>query len=60
MVIKTVYHFVDSNLEVEISSKKRVNRKRRGSFGSSSTWEGENLGRKDWSGGPGVRENYTD
>ena len=30
MVNKTVYHFVDSNLGVEISSKRRVNRKREG------------------------------
>ena len=30
MVIKTVYHFVDSNLRVEISSKREVSRKNGG------------------------------
>ena len=63
MVIKTVYHFVDSNLGVEISSKKRVNRKRGGSFGSSSAWEGANdlpSRRRDLPGGPEVGGNYTD
>ena len=40
MVIKTIYHFLDSNLIVEVSSKRGVNRKRGGSFGSCSAWEG--------------------
>ena len=30
MVIKTVYHFVDSDLRVEISSKREVSRKNGG------------------------------
>ena len=30
MVIKTVYHFVDSNLELRYPQKRGVNRKRRG------------------------------
>ena len=32
MVIKTVYHFVDSNLGVEISSKKEGLTEKRGEF----------------------------
>ena len=60
MVIKTVYHFVDSNQEVEISSKERGYQKirgREGGFGSRSAWEGTSdlpWGRKDFPGGPGV------
>ena len=62
MVSNTVYHFVDSNLGVVISSKKGVNRKiwrvlkvvfpRRG---------GNNLplGRKGLPRGPGVEGSYT-
>ena len=60
VVIKTAYHFVDSNLGVEISSKKRgINRKRGYSFGSCSGWEGGNdlpWGRKGMPGGSGVVE----
>ena len=62
-VIKTVYHSVDSNLEVEIFSKKeRLTEKEEGSFGSCSTWEGENdlsWERKGLRRGPGVVGNYT-
>ena len=61
MVIKTIYHFVDSNLGVEITSKKRVNRKRGVSFRSCSPWEGANglpWVMKGLPGGPGVGENY--
>ena len=44
MVIKTLYHFVDSNLGAEISSKKRSKQKRWGrggeaSFERWSAWE---------------------
>ena len=62
-MIKTVYHFVDSNLGVEISSKKEVNRRRGESFGSCFAWEGANdlpWGSKGLPGGPGVRGSYTD
>ena len=62
MVIKFVYHFVDSNLGVEISLKRGVNRKRGGSFGNCSAREGKNglpWGKKGLPGGPGVGGNYT-
>ena len=36
MVIKTVYHFVDSNLRVEISQKRGVKSKRGANFGNCS------------------------
>ena len=64
MVIKTVYHFVDSNLGAEIFSKnEELTEKEGGSFGSCSAWEGANnlpWGWKGLPGGPGVGENYTD
>ena len=45
MVIKTVYHFLNSNLEVEISSKKRLAEKEGGVLevplpGKGKIWEG--------------------
>ena len=64
MVIKTVYHFVDSNPGVKISSNKRVNRKRRrrvltvvlpGRDANELSWE-----RKGFPWGPGLGGNYTD
>ena len=64
MVIKTVFHFVDSNLGVEISSKKGGLTEKEGrSFGSCSVWEGANdlpQRRKGLPGGPRVGGNYTD
>ena len=63
MVIKTLCHFVDYYVGVEISSKERGEQKKKGrSFGSCSAWEGANVlpwGRKDLPGRPGVGENYT-
>ena len=56
-LIKTVYHFVDSNLGVEMPQKRGVNRKRGGNFGSRSAWES---GRKSLPGGPGTGGKYTD
>ena len=63
MVIKTVYHFLHSNLGTEISSKEGLTGNEGRSFGSCSTWEGTNdlpWGRKGLPGGPGVGGNYTD
>ena len=62
--IKTVYHFVDSNLGVEISSNKRLTEKegRGGSFGSCLPERGAHdlpWGRKSLPEGPGVGGNYT-
>ena len=44
LVIETVYHFVDSNLRVEIFSKMRGYQIKSGvgCFGSCSAWEGGN------------------
>ena len=40
MIIKTVYHFVDSNLGFEISSKKEGLKEKEGpSFGRCYAWE---------------------
>ena len=64
MVIKTVY--VDSNLGVEISSKKRgqpKTRARGGSFRSSSSWERSEqltIGKEGFAWIPGLGGNYTD
>ena len=65
MVIKTVYHFVDSNLELRYPQKRGVNRKRRGEVlevvlpwvggGNVLPWR-----RKGLPGGRGVGINYTD
>ena len=63
MVIKTVYHFVDSNLGVYISSKRGFHRQRGRSFGSCSAWEEDKdlpWGRNGLPGGPEVGGNYTD
>ena len=62
VVIETVYHFVDSNLRVEIFSKMRGYQIKSGvgCFGSCSPWEGGNhlpWGRKRLPGGPGVGRN---
>ena len=59
MVMKTVYHFVDSNLEVEISSKKSGYQKKREGGDSEVVLQGrgENdlpCGRKGLLGGPWV------
>ena len=68
MVIKTVCHFVDYYVGVEISSKERGEQKKKGRVLEGfwkkfcSSWEGANVlpwGRKDLSGGLGVGENYT-
>ena len=36
---QTVYDFVDYNLGVEISAKKGLTEKERGSFGNCSAWD---------------------
>ena len=49
--------------ELRYPQKRGVNRKRWGSFGSSSAWEGANdlpWRRRDLPGGPEVGGNYTD
>ena len=70
MVIETLYHFIDSNLGVEISSKKRGQQKKKGSRRGEGggvlevvllgegpndlTWRGKGLPAK-----PGVGVNCT-
>ena len=57
VVIKTVYHFVDSNLGVEIFSKKRegvLEVALSGGGANDIPWR-----RKGLPGGPGVGGNYT-
>ena len=50
-------------MELRYHQKREVNRKREGSFGSCSAWEGANdlpWGGKSLPGGPRVEGNYTD
>ena len=57
MVIKTLYHSVDSNLGVEISSKEGLIE---GSFLPGRGANDLPWGKKGFPGGPGVGTNYTD
>ena len=62
-VIKTVNHFVDYDLGVDISPKKRGQQQKREILEVVLPESGENdlsWGRKVLPGGPGVGGNYTD
>ena len=64
MIIKIVYHFIDSNLGLGKSSKRRVNKEKRWERVLEVVLPGRGAndlpcGRKGLH-GPGVGENYTD
>ena len=64
MIIKIVYHFIDTNLGIGKSSKRRVNKDKRWKRVLEVVLPGRGAndspcGRKDLP-GPGVGESYTD